>query len=157
MQQCRYEEINNVKYLFSRTGICADVNTFFGNIPKHIADATLIICRSGASTISELAVAGRPALLVPFPYAADDHQRANAETLCDAGGAWIIQQNSLSVDLLVKRLTSLLEPSPTLSVAASCARQIGKPEAASLLADLVISVVSCDGTNPLAEVFGAVS
>ena len=62
-----------------------DVNTFFGNIPKHIADATLIICRSGASTISELAVAGRPALLVPFPYAADDHQRANAETLCDAG------------------------------------------------------------------------
>lgn len=141
VQQCRTDEVDAAKSNFGRAHVDAEVATFFKDIPERLAKATLVICRSGASTIAELAVVGRPALLVPFAHATDDHQTANAEGLCDAGGGWIIQQDALTPEHLAERLTALLQPGPTLAMAAKCAGQIGKPEASDRLADLVISVI----------------
>ncbi len=140
--QCRAEAIDIAKSNLGRAKVRAEVASFFDDIPERLAKASLVICRSGASTIAELAVVGRPALLVPFPHATDDHQTANAEGLCDAGGGWIVQQDAFIPDVLAERLSSLLRPGPTLTVAARCAHQMGKPEAAAQLSDLVVEVVA---------------
>ena len=151
VQQCRAEEVDTAKSNFGRAHIQAEVSTFFDDIPERLAKATLVVCRSGASTVAELAAIGRPALLVPFAHATDDHQTANAEGLCDAGGGWIIQQDALTAEHLAERLTSLLTPGPTLSMAAKCAAQMGKLEAAAQLADLVVSVLDGNGNGGFAD------
>ena len=144
MQQCRAEEAAARK-IFEEADIKAEVSSFFDDIPARLASAVLVICRSGASTIAELTAVGRPAILVPFAHATDDHQTANAEGLCDAGGGWILQQDGLTTELLSQRLTALLAPGPTLKNAAKCAARMGKPEAAGKLADLVVSVMGVNG------------
>ena len=136
---------------FGKAKISAEIAPFFDDMPERLGRATLVICRSGASTIAELTTIGRPALLVPFAHATDDHQTANAEGLCDAGGGWIIQQDALTADALAERLTSLLAPGPTLPMAAKCAEQMGQPEAAKRLADVVISVIGGNGDGHLAD------
>lgn len=143
--QCRAETLDAAKSNLGRAKVRAEVASFFDDIPERLAQASLIICRSGASTIAELAVVGRPALLVPFPHATDDHQTANAEGLSDAGGGWIVQQDAFTPEVLAERLSSLLRPGPTLAMAAKCAHQMGKPEAAAQLADLVVDVLTGNG------------
>ncbi|MED5574601.1 MAG: glycosyltransferase, partial [Pseudomonadota bacterium] len=145
VQQCRAEEAGAARKIFEEAGIKAEVSAFFDDIPARLASAVLVICRSGASTIAELTAVGRPAILVPFAHATDDHQTANAEGLCDAGGGWILQQDGLTTELLSQRLTALFAPGPTLNNAAKCAGRMGKPEAAGKLADLVVSVMGVNG------------
>ena len=94
--QCRAEALDTAKSNLGRAKVRAEVASFFDDIPERLAKASLVICRSGASTIAELAIVGRPALLVPFPHATDNHQTANAEGLCDAGGGWIVQQDAFT-------------------------------------------------------------
>ncbi|PPR61758.1 MAG: UDP-N-acetylglucosamine--N-acetylmuramyl-(pentapeptide) pyrophosphoryl-undecaprenol N-acetylglucosamine transferase [Alphaproteobacteria bacterium MarineAlpha4_Bin2] len=147
--QCREEGIGLAKRDLRHANVRAEVASFFDDIPERFVATALVICRSGASTVAELTAVGRPALLVPFPHATDDHQTANAVEFCDAGGGWIVQQNALSPETLAERLEFLLKPGPTLAVAASCARQIGKPEAAERLADLVAEIL--DGNGDLAN------
>jgi len=147
VQQCRAEEAPAARETFEKAGIKAEVAPFFDDIPARLASAVLVICRSGASTIAELTAVGRPAILVPFAHATDDHQTANAEGLSDAGGGWILQQDGLTAELLSQRLTALLSPGPTLKNAAKCAARMGKPEAAGKLADLVVSVMSDNGNG----------
>ncbi len=144
LQQCRVDEVTAAREIFKNAGIKAEVSVFFDDIPARLASAALVICRSGASTIAELTTVGRPAILVPFAHATDDHQTANAEGLSDAGGGWIIQQDGLTAALLSRRLAALLSPSPTLNNAATCAAKMGKPEAAQNLADLVVSTMGDD-------------
>jgi|TARA_A100001037_G_scaffold248367_1_gene230660 UDP-N-acetylglucosamine--N-acetylmuramyl-(pentapeptide) pyrophosphoryl-undecaprenol N-acetylglucosamine transferase len=144
LQQCRADEVTAAREIFKNAGIKAEVSVFFDDIPARLASAALVICRSGASTIAELTTVGRPAILVPFSHATDDHQTANAEGLSDAGGGWIIQQDGLTAALLSRRLAALLSPSPTLNNAAKCAAKMGKPEAAGNLADLVVSTMGDD-------------
>ena len=142
LQQCRADGVTAAKGIFKEAGIKAEVSAFFDDIPARLASAALVICRSGASTIAELTAVGRPAILVPFAHATDDHQTANAEGLSDAGGGWIIQQDGLTAELLSQRLVALLSSSPTLNNAAKCAAKMGKPKAAGDLADLVVRVIS---------------
>ena len=149
VQQCRAEETAAAKKIFEDAGIKAEVSSFFDDIPTRLARAVLVICRSGASTIAELTAVGRPAILVPFAHATDDHQTANAEGLSDAGGGWILQQDGLTAKLLSQRLTDLLSPGATLKNAAKCAAHMGKPEAAGKLADLVVSVMSTNENGGL--------
>ena len=149
--QCRVEEINTAKIKLHRAKVSAEVSSFFDYIPERLGSATLVVCRGGASTVAELMAVGRPSLLVPFPHATDDHQTANAEGLCDAGGGWIVQQNVLSPEILAERIESLLRPGPTLTVAANCARQMGKPEATARLADLVVEELKGNGKNLIAD------
>ena len=91
-QQARPEDCDRVAAQLNEAGIAAEVSSFFTDIPARLARAQLVICRSGASTIAELAAVGRPALLVPYPHATDDHQTANARAFAEAGAGWVIPQ-----------------------------------------------------------------
>jgi len=99
--------------------------------------ADLVICRAGALTVAELAAAGVPAILVPYPHAIDDHQTANARALDEAGGGWLMPQTGFTATALAARLQSLFAQAETLARAAQCAKNAGRPDAAARLADLV--------------------
>jgi UDP-N-acetylglucosamine--N-acetylmuramyl-(pentapeptide) pyrophosphoryl-undecaprenol N-acetylglucosamine transferase len=114
-----------------------DLARFFDDVPQRVANCHLAITRAGASTVSELAVAGRPAILVPYPAAADDHQSANANAIAAGGGAAVISQSEFKPARLTEILTALFTEPGKLAAMAAAARQAGKPEAASRLADLV--------------------
>ncbi|MCB1447581.1 MAG: undecaprenyldiphospho-muramoylpentapeptide beta-N-acetylglucosaminyltransferase [Rhizobiaceae bacterium] len=139
-QQARAEDLDAVKESYAKLGLAAEVSPFFGDMPRRIADANLVISRSGASTVSELSVIGRPAVLVPYPHALDHDQSANAAALKAAGGADVIAQASLSPEKLSKILRAAMDEPSRLAGIAGAARATGKPDAASRLADLVESI-----------------
>jgi len=136
-QQCRSEDIDRVEAAYRAGGITAHLGAFFSDVADRLRSAHLVICRAGASTVAELAVIGRPAILVPLPSAIDDHQNANAQALASAGAAWVMQQHSFTSAALADRLQQLLAEPATLTQAASNAAAQGRPQAAASLADLV--------------------
>jgi UDP-N-acetylglucosamine--N-acetylmuramyl-(pentapeptide) pyrophosphoryl-undecaprenol N-acetylglucosamine transferase len=105
-------------------------------MPQRIADAHLVICRSGASTIAELGVIGRPAVMVPLPHALDNDQLRNAESFARAGAGWVHPQASLQPEAFAQFLTSLRSQQRQLQQASAAALGHGKPDAAQRLADL---------------------
>ena len=144
-QHCRPEDQATVSAAYRTAGIDCDVSTFFDDMAERLAIAHLLICRAGASTMAELTTAGRPAILVPYPHAIDDHQSENAARLCDAGGGWMIQEDLFTPEVLSNRLNSLLSPPTKLNVAARCAANIGIPDAASRLAEIVTGLIGSNG------------
>lgn len=136
-QQCRPEDLETVRAAYAASPIAATLDSFFADIPERLAAAHLVIARSGASTMAELTYLGRPAILVPYPHAIDDHQTANARALDEAGGGWLMPQADFSAQALAARLGALLTQPGTLARAAHCARAAGRPDAAARLADLV--------------------
>jgi UDP-N-acetylglucosamine--N-acetylmuramyl-(pentapeptide) pyrophosphoryl-undecaprenol N-acetylglucosamine transferase len=146
-QQCRQEDLVRVRTQYAEAGIEAELSPFFDDIPQRLAAAHLLICRAGASTMAELTTAGRPAILVPYPHAIDDHQTANAARLCDAGGAWMMPDADFTSRALTARLTSLFTMETTLVMAARCAAQIGMPEATERLADMIVGVIGGNGNG----------
>ena len=141
-QQCRPEDIEAAKAAFTKAGIMAELSTFFRDVPERLAACHLAVCRSGASTVAELAAVGRPAILVPYPYAMDDHQTANAQAVADAGAAWLMPQTAFSPQALADRLVALLDLAHTLTKAAEAAHARGGADAASRLADTVLGVAN---------------
>jgi UDP-N-acetylglucosamine--N-acetylmuramyl-(pentapeptide) pyrophosphoryl-undecaprenol N-acetylglucosamine transferase len=137
VQQCRPEDLTRVGEAYRSTAIRAELGAFFGDIAEHLRAAHLVIARSGASTIAELGVAGRPAILVPLPGAIDGHQSANAAALAAAGGAWVEQQEGLTARRLGERVAALLADPALLARAAAAAARAGRADAAGRLADLV--------------------
>ena len=146
VQQCRAEDLERVRAIYAAAGIEAELASFFGDMPVKLANAHLVISRAGASTVAELTAAGRPAILVPYPHATDDHQTKNAESLCDAGGGWMIPQQGFDRQSLTTRLTALLANPRALQTTALCAGRMGMRTAADNLADLVVDVIG-DGRN----------
>ncbi|HEX6103506.1 MAG TPA: undecaprenyldiphospho-muramoylpentapeptide beta-N-acetylglucosaminyltransferase [Alphaproteobacteria bacterium] len=144
-QQARPDDVPAVREAYARLGIAAEVSHFFEDVPQRMESAHLVICRSGASTVAELTAAGRPAILVPFAAAADDHQTANARFLSEAGGAWLIPERALTPEFLAERLISLLAQPQALARAALCAREVARTDAASRLADLAEAVIRGNG------------
>lgn len=140
-QQCRAEDLDQVRATYATNGISADLATFFPDVADRLQVAHLVIARAGASTVAELAIAGRPSILVPLPGAIDDHQSANAKALADAGGAWVMPQPGFTVDALAERLTGLLSDSTSLAQGAMHARLVARVGAADALADLVEQVM----------------
>jgi UDP-N-acetylglucosamine--N-acetylmuramyl-(pentapeptide) pyrophosphoryl-undecaprenol N-acetylglucosamine transferase len=137
VQQCRAEDLGRVRAAYDLAGIDADLSAFFPDVADKLASAHLVIARAGASTVAELTVAGRPAILVPLPGAIDDHQCANARALAEARGASVIAQREFSPDALRDRLAALLAAPDMLNHAALAARSIAHPDATARLADLV--------------------
>ncbi len=136
-QQCRQEDLDRVRAAYVEAGIVAELAPFFSDVADRLRDAHLVIARAGASTVAELAVAGRPSILVPLPGAIDDHQTGNARALADAGGAWVMPQPTFTPTALTEKLTELLNNPAALAAAAAGARTQGRPNAAARLADLV--------------------
>jgi len=136
-QQCRPEDIASVRADYARIGVPADLATFLEDMPERLAGAHLVVARSGASTVSELAVAGRPAIFVPLPTATDNHQVYNAREMVDAGGAGVILQPQFTPDEAAKAIRRFFLSPATLAEAAAAARSTGRPDAAARLADIV--------------------
>ncbi|MDP1626974.1 undecaprenyldiphospho-muramoylpentapeptide beta-N-acetylglucosaminyltransferase [Parvibaculum sp.] len=137
VQQCRAEDIERVGDIYKEAGIDAELSDFFDDMPERIAACHLVIGRSGASTVSELAVIGRPSILVPLPHSLDNDQKANAEKLAQAGAAWMIEQKYFTADALRRQLEQLFGNPSDLEAAAAAARRQGQPNAVRDLADLV--------------------
>jgi UDP-N-acetylglucosamine--N-acetylmuramyl-(pentapeptide) pyrophosphoryl-undecaprenol N-acetylglucosamine transferase len=136
-QQCRPEDIEQVRSRYAAIGIPADLATYLPDLPDRLAWSHLVIARAGASTLAELTAAGRPAILIPFAAATDDHQTANAREIAAAGGARVISQKRFTPDELARQMEKLgLEPE-ALARAAERAKSAGRPNAARDLADLV--------------------
>jgi UDP-N-acetylglucosamine--N-acetylmuramyl-(pentapeptide) pyrophosphoryl-undecaprenol N-acetylglucosamine transferase len=147
VQQCREEDLERVETAYQDSGIRAHLATFFANLPEEMAKAHLVIARAGASTVAELAVMGRPAILVPLPHAIDNDQLQNAAQLADAGGAWCIQQKDLTPERLAEAVGRLLTSTPTLAEAAAAAKKEGRPDAVLRLADLVEELIGKPAKN----------
>lgn len=142
VQQTRKDDVDAVAAAYAKAGIAAEVAPFFADLPQRIANAHLVIARSGASTVAELACIGRPALLVPYMHATDDHQTENARALADAGGAWLLPEPHFTAEALEKHLASLLADPSALPPMAQAAWKFGKPDAAERLADLVAKLAT---------------
>jgi UDP-N-acetylglucosamine--N-acetylmuramyl-(pentapeptide) pyrophosphoryl-undecaprenol N-acetylglucosamine transferase len=141
VQQCRAEDLDGVKAAYQQQGVRAHLQSFFPNLPEEMAQAHLVIARAGASTVAELAVLGRPAILVPLPHAIDNDQRLNAMRLAESGGAWCIEQGDLSPERLAANLAEAMAAPARLAVAAAAAKRQGRPDAVARLADLVEELI----------------
>ncbi len=144
-QQCRPEDLEAVRAVYGEANVQADLASFFDDVPDRLAKCHLLIGRAGASTVAEATTVGRPSILVPYPYATDDHQSANAHALDDVGGGWLTPQDAFTPESLADRLECLFTGPATLEKAAACARAVGRPDAASALADVVFELLGANG------------
>jgi len=137
MQQCRPDDIDAVRATYATLGIPAEVMTYIEDMAGKLGEAHLFIGRAGASTVAELTAAGRPAILIPYPSATDDHQTANARDITEAGGARTIIEEQFTPEVLARQIEVMAADPQALINAAGRSLSVGKPHAASDLADLV--------------------
>jgi UDP-N-acetylglucosamine--N-acetylmuramyl-(pentapeptide) pyrophosphoryl-undecaprenol N-acetylglucosamine transferase len=142
VQQCRPDEIEGVRERYAALEIPAELSTYIEDMPARLGEAHLFVGRAGASTIAELTVAGRPAILIPFPAATDDHQTANAREITKAGGARTIPQPQFTPEVLARQVEAMAADPVALNNAAARALSVGRPHAARDLADLVERVAN---------------
>jgi UDP-N-acetylglucosamine--N-acetylmuramyl-(pentapeptide) pyrophosphoryl-undecaprenol N-acetylglucosamine transferase len=140
VQQVREEQLGEVAAIYDKVKVDAELKSFFDDMPKRLTDAHLVIARSGAGTVSELAAVGRPSILIPLAIAMDDHQTANAEALTEAGAADVMLETNLYPALLGALLEARLADGKDLRIRAGAAKAAGKTDAAKELADIAIRV-----------------
>jgi UDP-N-acetylglucosamine--N-acetylmuramyl-(pentapeptide) pyrophosphoryl-undecaprenol N-acetylglucosamine transferase len=140
VQQCRPEDLEAARARYAAIGIEPVLAPFINDMGERLASAHLVISRAGASTVTELCNVGRPAILIPYPFAMDDHQTANAEEVAAAGAGWVLREAGLTAEILATKLVELAANPVMLSAAAAKAASLGRPNAAAALADLVESV-----------------
>ena len=136
-QQCRAEDLSAVVQAYRAAGIEADCQTYMADLPQRLAASHLVISRSGASTMAELMALGRPAILIPFAAATDDHQTANAAGFVKAGAGFLIPEAQATAATIAGHLKGFMASPEALSSAADAARALGIPDAAARLANLV--------------------
>ncbi|WP_371171026.1 UDP-N-acetylglucosamine--N-acetylmuramyl-(pentapeptide) pyrophosphoryl-undecaprenol N-acetylglucosamine transferase [Aliiroseovarius sp. 2305UL8-7] len=135
--QARDEDMERVSAYYAEHGIRADVQPFFNDIPRRISEAQLVISRAGASSVADISVIGRPSILVPYPYATDDHQTANARGLVDVGASILIPESLLDVDTLSDQIRTVLDsPAGAMKMAHAALAQ-AKPDATNNLVEMV--------------------
>lgn len=143
-QQARPEDIERVTAFYDQAGISAEIAAFFDDIPNRMADAQLVICRAGASTVADLSVIGRPSILIPYAVAAGDHQTANAHGLSDAGAAILLPERKLTRETLTEQVDLILSNPDGAMQMHRAALSVGVPDAATRLADLAEHIASKD-------------
>jgi UDP-N-acetylglucosamine--N-acetylmuramyl-(pentapeptide) pyrophosphoryl-undecaprenol N-acetylglucosamine transferase len=137
-QQVRAEDMTRVRAVYERLKIRAELAPFFAELPAQLASSHLVISRSGAGTVAELAAIGRPSILVPLPGSIDQDQMANAGVLSQVNGALRIPQTEFTSDRLAAEIAALAAGPQRLAAMAGAARSIGRLDAAERLADLVV-------------------
>ena len=141
-QQTRPDSMAGARRIYGDALVECELSPFFRDMAGRLARSHLVIGRAGASTVSELAVVGRPSILVPLAIAMDDHQRLNARLLTDVGGAQAIPEKQLTPERLAEAILAFTSGADALLKAADAARSVAKPDAAERLADLVESVAA---------------
>jgi UDP-N-acetylglucosamine--N-acetylmuramyl-(pentapeptide) pyrophosphoryl-undecaprenol N-acetylglucosamine transferase len=136
IHQTGERDYNDAKSAYERAGVSGEVYPFIDDMPGMFARAGLVLCRSGASTVAEVTAAGKPAIFVPFPRAADDHQMFNARALERAGAAIVLAEAKLTSERLVETMTSLLADCSLLERMAMAARRLSHPNAAREIAEI---------------------
>jgi UDP-N-acetylglucosamine--N-acetylmuramyl-(pentapeptide) pyrophosphoryl-undecaprenol N-acetylglucosamine transferase len=130
IHQTGERDFTDAQATYAKLGGAAEAHRFIDDMPGAFAKASLLICRSGASTVAEITAAGKPAIFVPFPRAADDHQKRNAEALEHAGAAVMLEEQKLTREILVGTVTSLLADAARLRSMGEAARRLSHPNAA---------------------------
>lgn len=136
IHQTGERDYNDVQAAYAGMSGSVEVHRFIDDMPGFFARADLILCRSGASTVAEITAAGKPAIFIPFPRAADDHQKKNAEALARAGAAWLLEEAQLQPATLVESIAELLEDPARLRKMGEAARGLSHPNAARAIAEM---------------------
>ncbi len=142
VQQCREEDLEQVRTDYEKAGIKARLSAFFDDIPQILTETHLVISRSGASTVAEVTTAGRPAIFVPYPHHKDQQQKINADAVADANGAWVMTQEGFTEEALLARVETFLQNPETLFRAAESSRSCARPDAARRLGNLVTAIAA---------------
>ncbi len=142
MQQCRESDIDIARATYEKAGIKAELSTFINDVASELKAAHLVIARSGASTVAEVSVAGKPAIYVPYPHHKDQQQKKNAVAIANTGGAWVMVEDGFTIDALLTKIEIFLQAPETLSSAAANAKACGRADAAKKLGNLVTAIVA---------------
>jgi UDP-N-acetylglucosamine--N-acetylmuramyl-(pentapeptide) pyrophosphoryl-undecaprenol N-acetylglucosamine transferase len=146
IHQTGEREYNEVQAAYAGIAISAEVHRFIDDMPSFFARADLVLCRSGASTVAEIAATGKPAIFVPFPRAADDHQRRNAEAMAQANAAVVLEETRLDEVWLVDTIEALIQDPARLGKMSEAARAMAHPDAAREIAELVAKVAGIENS-----------
>lgn len=146
-QQCREEDVEAVRRVYRDAAVDCDIATFFDDMAHRLGAAHLLIGRAGASTVAEITASGRPAILVPYALAVDDHQLANARAAAATRGAWVMTEAAFTPDALAERLQAILARPRELALAARRLGEAGRPDAAQRLADAVEALARSGGNG----------
>jgi UDP-N-acetylglucosamine--N-acetylmuramyl-(pentapeptide) pyrophosphoryl-undecaprenol N-acetylglucosamine transferase len=138
--QTGQRDLDRVKDGYRQAGLDARVEPFLYEMDREVKAADLVVCRAGATTIAELTAAGKPAVLIPLPTAADDHQRKNAEVLARAGAAELIEQKDLTGTLMADRIAALVGDEARRAAMADAARTFARPDAAKVIVDRALEL-----------------
>jgi len=145
IHQTGERDYNDALAAYRSLGEAAEVFKFIEDMPEAFARADLVVCRSGASTVAEITAAGKPAIFVPFPRAADDHQRVNAEVLAQSGAAVVVEESKLEGVWLAETIAALLGDPRRLQAMSEAARELAHPNAARDIAALAVRVAGIEG------------
>jgi UDP-N-acetylglucosamine--N-acetylmuramyl-(pentapeptide) pyrophosphoryl-undecaprenol N-acetylglucosamine transferase len=146
IHQTGERDYNDAQAAYGNAGVAAEVYPFISDMPAFFARADLVLCRSGASTVAEIAAAGKPAAFVPFPRAADDHQRVNAQALERVGAAVVLEETRLNDIWLVDTLCALLTDPARLARMSQAARTLAHPNAAHDIATMAARLAGVEST-----------
>jgi UDP-N-acetylglucosamine--N-acetylmuramyl-(pentapeptide) pyrophosphoryl-undecaprenol N-acetylglucosamine transferase len=137
IHQTGQRDYDSVLAAYQPSGISSEVHKFIDDMPSTFGRADLLVCRSGASTVAEIAAAGKPAIFVPFPAAADDHQNVNARALERAGAAVVVEESKLDAAYLVDTIAALIGDAPRLRSMSQAAKSLAHPMAVEEIAEMV--------------------
>ena len=137
IHQTGQRDYDRVLAAYQASGISGEVHKFIDDMPETFGRADLLVCRSGASTVGEITAAGRPAIFVPFPAAADDHQNVNARALERADAAVVVEESNLGPSYLVETIVALLSDAPRLRSMSAAAKSLAHPQAVEEIAEMV--------------------
>jgi UDP-N-acetylglucosamine--N-acetylmuramyl-(pentapeptide) pyrophosphoryl-undecaprenol N-acetylglucosamine transferase len=135
------KELETVQQGYAAAAVTADVKPFIDDMPRAFAEADLIVCRSGASTVAEITAAGKPAIFIPFPQAADDHQTKNAQAVANAGGAVLMPQSVLTPEKLARAIVELFADRARLADMARKAKAMSRTDAAGRVAEIAVGLI----------------
>jgi UDP-N-acetylglucosamine--N-acetylmuramyl-(pentapeptide) pyrophosphoryl-undecaprenol N-acetylglucosamine transferase len=141
VHQTGKDDLDRVRTAYAEKGFTAEVVEFIDDMSGAYARAELVLCRAGATTLAELTVCRKASILVPFPYATDNHQEVNAKALVDAGAALMLRESELTGPLLAEQIRSLKTDPPRLARMEKAAGLLGRPEAAKELADVCVQMM----------------
>jgi UDP-N-acetylglucosamine--N-acetylmuramyl-(pentapeptide) pyrophosphoryl-undecaprenol N-acetylglucosamine transferase len=140
VHQTGEKELAATKAGYGKAGVTAEVSAFITDMPRAFTNADLIVCRSGASTVAEITAAGKPAIFIPFPRAADDHQTKNAQALEKAGAAALIPQSQVTGQLLSEQIIGLLKDRPKLAAMSAASKRLAHPNAGREIAEMAVEI-----------------